>query len=62
MLPQEVLAVVVSVGRSHHAMNVLLGGLAGVFCVAVQIGWALMVEFDQDDGALDTVVKGAIGL
>lgn len=62
MLPQQILAVVVSIGRAHDAMDVLLGGLLGVGHKLREVRWALMVEFNQNHGTLDAVIKGAVVL
>ena len=51
VLTQQVLAVVVAVGRAHDRVNMVSRGL-----IVVEGDAPLMVELDQDYGALDLVV------
>jgi hypothetical protein len=62
VLPQQILSVIVAVGCSHYAVDVLLGWLLGVVGKLREICGTLVIEFDEDDRALDAVVKGAIRL
>jgi hypothetical protein len=62
VLAEEVFAVVVAVGGAHYAMNVLLGGLIGVGGEPGEVRGLLVVELDQDYGALDAVVESAVEL
>jgi hypothetical protein len=60
MLVQQVFAVVVAVGRANHRMDVLARGLCAP--ATAQVGGALVVELDQHDGAVDAIVKDAVGI
>jgi len=60
MLPQQILAVVVAVGRADDGVDVLAGGLVGVGGGAAQVGRALVVELDEQDRAVDAIVKDAV--
>ena len=51
---------VIPVRRSHHTVNMLLGWHLGP--QTSQIGWALVVEFNQNHWALHPVIERAIGL
>ena len=62
MLPQQILPIVIPVGRPHDTMNVLLGRLFGISRKLRQIRWTLVVEFNQNYGALNAIIKGAVGL
>jgi hypothetical protein len=52
VLPQQVLAVVVSVGRPHHRVNVALRGR-----LIVQPDTGMMIEFEHQDGALNSIIE-----
>src|SRR6266496_3298208 len=56
VLAQQILAVVVAVGRAHDDVDMILVGL-GVFA---ERNAALVVELDDNHGALDAVVKYAV--
>ena len=62
VLPQQILAIVVSIRRSHHAMDMLLGRLLAVGGKTPQICRTLVVEFDQDHRTLHPVIEDAVGL
>ena len=57
VLSQQILAVVVPVGRACHRVDVLPGRPARQ---VAQEDRALVVELDEDDRAVDTVVEGAL--
>ena len=59
VLAEEVFAVVVAVGGADHAVNVLARGQVGIFSESREVGGALVIEFDQDHGAVDAVVIDA---
>ena len=56
VLAEEVGAVVIAVGGADHGVDVVTGGRVG----AAEGDRALMVEFDEDDRAVDAVVKDAV--
>ena len=62
VLPQQVLAVVISIRSSHNAMNVLLSRPHRVSCKLLQVCGPLVIKFDQDHGTLHAVIKHAIRL
>ena len=45
VLPQQVLAVVISIRSTHHAMNVLLSRLPGVGSKLPQVCGLLVIKF-----------------
>jgi len=61
MLPQETLAIVVSIRRAHHAMDVLLSWLPGVSTELPQVCGLLVIKLNQDHGTLDAVIENAVG-
>ena len=46
MLPQEVFTVIISIGRSDHAMNVLARRLLWIGGKLSEIGGLLVIEFN----------------
>jgi len=62
VLPQQVLAVVISIRCSYNAMNVLLSRLHGVSGKLFQVCRQLVIKFDQDHRALNAVIKRAVRL
>src|SRR5215475_6390835 len=54
VLAQQVLAVVVAIGRAHHRVDVV----AGRFIVVVDDA-RLVIELDEHHGIDETIVKGA---
>ena len=60
VLPQQIFSVVVPIWCSHHAMDVLLGWLRWVLRQSVEICGALVIEFNEDDGALHTIIERAV--
>ena len=62
MLPQQILPVVVSVWRSHNAVNVLPGGLHRIGRKFSQVGRSLVVKFNQNHWTLNTVIKHTVRL
>ena len=59
VLAEQVLAVVVAVWSAHYAVNVLARRQVGVLGEAREIRGTLVIEFDQDHGAVDAVVVDA---
>ena len=57
VLAEEVGAIVVAVRGADHGVDVVAGGSFG----AAERDRALVVEFDEDDRAVDAVVKDAVG-
>src|SRR5688500_11537142 len=57
MLAEVCGAVVVAGGGADYGGDVVAGGRVG----AAEGDGALMIEFDEDDGAVDAVVKDAVG-
>ena len=55
VLPQQILAVVVAVGRAHDGVDVLAIGHRRI--EVAQVGGPLVIEFDQNHGAVDPVVE-----
>src|SRR6266567_3893763 len=62
VLPQQVLAVIISIRSSHNAMNVLLSRLQRVSCKLLQVCGPLVIKFNQDHWTLHAVIKHAIRL
>ena len=62
MLPQQILAIVVSIRRAHHAMNVLLSWFCGISAELSQICRLLVIKFNQNHRTLDAVIKDTLGL
>jgi hypothetical protein len=60
--PQQVLAVVISVRRSHNAMNVLPSRLHGLSRKLPQVCGVLVVKLNQDHWTLHAVIKHTIRL
>ena len=60
MLAQEILAVVVAVGRANNDVYVLARWLFRVHGEATQVCRQLMIELDKNYGAMDPVVEDAI--
>lgn len=60
VLPQQVFAVVVAVGRANDDVYMLARGLLRVRGETGQIGWPLMIELDQDHRAVNAVVENAV--
>src|SRR5688572_14152296 len=60
MLPQEILAVVVSVRRAHDDVNVLAVGDVWVCRQVPEVRRPLMVELDEEHGAVNPVVEDAV--
>lgn len=58
MLPEEVLAVIISIRRPNRCVNMILCG----FSIPAQRDGALMVEFDQYHGTVNPVVKNGVGI
>src|SRR5512147_1271115 len=56
MLAQQILAVVVAIGRTDNDVNVIFVWF-GVFAKGDA---PLMIELDDDHGTLDTVIKSAV--
>ena len=56
MLAQQILAVIVPIGRADNDVNVIFVRLS----VFAKGDAALMIELDDNDGALDTVIKSAV--
>ena len=54
VLAQQVLAIVVAVGRAHHRVDVVAGG-----SIVVEDDARLVVELDEDHRAEDAIVEGA---
>src|SRR5579875_4177677 len=54
MLPQQILAIVIAVRGSHQCMNVI-----ACMLVVVERDSGLMIELDQDNGAVDSIIKRA---
>ena len=59
VLSQEVLAVVIAVGGSDHGVDVLMIGFSRREEMA-QSGRTLMVKFDENNRALDPIVKNSL--
>ncbi len=55
MLAQEIFTVIVAIRRRHHRVDVI----ARRFLVA-QRDTALMIELDEDDRAVDSIIKHAM--
>src|SRR6267142_2218063 len=55
MLAQEILAVIVAIWRAHHGVDVIARRL-----LIAQRNAALMVEFDEDDRAVDPIIEYAV--
>jgi hypothetical protein len=62
VLPQQVLAVVISIRSTHNAMNVLLGRLRRVSGKLFQVCGQLVIKFDQDHWTVHAVIERAIRL
>ena len=62
VLPQQVLAVVISIRSAHNAMNVLLSRLRWVSGKLPQVCGLLVIKFDQDHRTVHAVIKRAIRL
>ena len=62
VLAEQVLAIIVAVGSTHDAVNVLPRGQFGILGEPRQVGRALVIEFDQDHGAVYAVVVDARGI
>ena len=60
MLAQEVLAVVVAVGRANNDVYVLARWLLRVHGEATQVCRPLMIELDKHYGAMDPIVEDAL--
>ncbi len=58
VLSQQVLAIVVPVRSPHDAVDVLARGFPPLY--ARHVDRTLVVEFDEDDRALDPIVVGAV--
>ena len=56
MLAQQILAVVIAIGRTDNDVDVIFVRLA----MFTEGDAALMIEFDDDHGTLDTVIKSAV--
>jgi len=56
VLAEEVGAIVVAVRGADHGVDVVAGGSFG----AAQRDRALVVEFDEDDRALDAIIEDAV--
>jgi len=39
VLPQQILAIIISIRRSHYVVDVLLGRLIRIYCKLCQICW-----------------------
>jgi len=61
MLPQQILPIVVAIGRPHHAVN-MLARRQLILREFSQIRRRLMIEFNQYHRAVDAVVKHAVRL
>src|SRR5438132_14351891 len=59
MLPQEVFAVIISIGGADHAMNVLARRLFWIGGKPSEVGGLLVIELDQDHRAVDAIVIDA---
>ena len=59
MLAQQVFAIVVAIRRADDAMNVLAGRSVRILGESREVGGALMIELDENDGAMDAVVVDA---
>ena len=59
MLPQQILAVVIAVGSTNDDVHVLADG-AAVGVVLAHANRTLVIEFDENDGAVDAVVEDGI--
>ena len=62
VLPQQVLAVVISIRSAHNAMNVLLSRLRWVSGKLPKVCGLLVIKFDQDHRTVHAVIKRAIRL
>src|SRR5215204_7213350 len=60
MLAQQILPVVVAVGRAHHHVDVLVIGNVGIGRELAQVRGRLVIELDQNDRALDAIVEDGI--
>jgi len=60
VLAQQVLAVIVTVGGTHHAVDMLLRGLLGILRKLRQVRRPLMIKFDENHRTLYAVVKDAV--
>jgi len=57
VLTQEVLAVVVSIRSAHDAVDVLASGRPRQISEG---NWQLVIELDEDNGALHPVIKNTL--
>lgn len=62
MLAEQVLAVIVSIRGSHDGVNMLGIGHNRPFLEMTRSDWQLLIEFDEDDRAMNAVIEDAIGL
>ena len=56
VLPQQIFAVVVSIGRPQHGVDVIPTRLAR----AERGDASLMIKLDQDHGAVDSVIENTV--
>ena len=59
MLPEQILAVVVSIGGADDDVHVSVNG-SSVRIVLAHADGTLVIEFDENDGAMDAVVENGI--
>ena len=59
MLAQKILPVVVTVGRAHHAVDVLACGLIAILSHGREVRGPLVVELNQNHRAVDAIVIDA---
>src|SRR6185436_12150296 len=61
VLTEQILAVVVSVGRAHDHVNVLAVWHSRVFCKVSQISRQLMIKLYEDHRTVNAIVEHAGG-
>ena len=59
MLPEQVVAVVIAIGGADDDVDVLANG-AAVGVVLAHADGPLVIEFDENDGAVDAVVENGV--
>src|SRR5215467_4907078 len=62
VLAEQVLSIVVAIRRADYAVDVLLRRLVGIGSELPKIRRPLVIELDQDHGALHAIVEGVVGL
>ena len=62
MLAKQILAVIIAIGCPDDNVDVFSGGLPWIGDKPRQIGGSLVIEFDQNNRAVDPVIVDAVRL